>query len=409
MRTVSTEKKVAMPADAKRVNRQMVMNVLRKGQPVTVAEIHEETGISRPTAMRTLQHYCEIGVAKSLGLGESTNVGGKKPELFCFADERKILCINLWPGQIGMGLCGLIGGVEKLRVFNKPDALDEQQENTVAAAFCALHDAAVEYVKEAGVTFDDLYGVMLSVPGTVDYDRKMLRYNVKAPEWGVNVMLGDRLREIFGEDKEYFVGNAGKSMGRAILIDEPEYAQRRVMTLFTAWGVSACMIERGHVLNGRDSLIGEIGHMVISESAQTTCACGKRGCLESLISLSHVRDMLRSQGADELCNGLTLPRLFEISAAGDARAQAVVRQLAHYFAVALHNLSLCYNQEVVVIQGDFAWADELFDSVLREELAQFRYYPQEPFAIVYDRRDISLLSLRGGAEVIKKKYFASLD
>ena len=119
--------------------------------------------------------------------------------------------------------------------------------------------------------------------------------------------------------------------------------------------------------------------------------------------------MLRSQGADELCEGLTIPRLVEVSAGGDARAQAVVRQLAHYFAVALHNLSLCYNQEVVVIQGDFAWADALFDAALKEELTQFRYYPQELFAIAYDRRDISLLSLRGGAEVIKKKYFASLD
>ena len=403
MRTVSHEKKVAMPADAKRVNRQMVMNVLRKGRPVTVAEIHEETGISRPTAMRTLQHYCEMGVARSLGLGESTNVGGKKPELFCFADERKILCINLWPGQISMGICGLIGDVENLRTFDRP------QESELSAAFLALHRAAVEYVKALGLTFDDLVGVMLSVPGTVDYDRKMLRYNIKAPEWGVNIMIGDRLKEIFGEDKEYFVGNAGKSMGRAILIDEPAYAQRRVMSLFTAWGVSACMIERGHVLNGRDSLIGEIGHMIVSDREDVACACGKHGCLESLLSVSHVRDMLRAQGAEDLCEGLTIPKLFEYSAAGDTRAQAVGRRLAHYLAVALHNLSLCYNQEVVVIQGDFAWADERFDSALKEELSQFRYYPQELFRIDYDRRDISLLSLRGGAGVIKKKYFASLD
>lgn len=404
MQRTGNERKVAMPADAKLVNRQMVMNVLRSGRVVTVADIHEETGISRPTAMRTLQHYCELGVAKSLGLGESTNVGGKKPELFCFADERKILCINLWPGQITMGFCGLIGDVEALRAYDIP------AENSLAAAFAGVRRAAVAYLKENTLTVDDLYGVMLSVPGTVDYDLKMLRYNVKAPEWGTNVMLGDQLKAIFGDDKEYFVGNAGKSTGRAILIDQPEYAQRRVMTLFTTWGVSACMIERGHVLNGRDSLIGEIGHMVISDSAGVPCACGKRGCLESRVSLENVRAMLREQGADELCRELTIPRLFEYSAAGDARARAAVRYLAGCFAAALHNLSLAYNQEAVVIQGDYAWADALFDRCLREELAKFRYYPaQEPFSIAYDRREISLLSLRGGAQVLKKKYFASLD
>ena len=77
--------------------------------------------------------------------------------------------------------------------------------------------------------------------------------------------------------------------------------------------------------------------------------------------------------------------------------------------MALHNLSLAYNQEVVVIQGDYAYADALFDRCLREELTQFRYYPsQEPFSIIYDPREISLLALRGGAQVLKKKYFASL-
>ena len=278
------------------------------------------------------------------------------------------------------------------------------------ALLSALKEAAFAYLADTGLTVDNLYGVMLSVPGTVDYDLSMLRYNAKAPEWGTNVMLGERLKEIFGADKTVFVGNAGKSSGRAILIDQPAYAERRVMTLFTTWGVSACMIERGHVLNGRDSLIGEIGHMVISDSAKTTCGCGKSGCLESLVSIHNVKRMLREAGAQELCDGLTLPRLFELSAAGDTRAQEAVRYLAHCFAVMLHNLSLAYNQEVVVIQGDFAWADALFDSALREELRQFCYYPSgEAFDVVYDKRDIALQSLRGGAEVLKKKYFASLD
>lgn len=403
MRNNGTEKKVAMPGDVKLVNRQMVMNVLRSGRVITVTDIHEETGISRPTAMRTLQHYCKQGVAKSLGPGESSNVGGKKPELFCFADERKILCINLWPREITIGLCGLIEEVNELRAFPYAEG------NSLDASFACLYEVVKSYMQKVGITQEDLYGVMLSVPGTVDYDLKMLRYNSKAPEWGTNVMLVDYLKAIFGEDKEYFVGNAGKSAGRAILIDQPGYAERRVMTLFTTWGVSACMIERGHVLNGRDSLIGEIGHMVISDSAKTTCGCGKHGCLESLVNIAHVRDLLVDKDADELCDGLTLPRLFEYSAAGDTRAQAVVRNLAHYFSVALHNLSLAYNQEVVVIQGDFAWADKLFDRCLKEELAQFRYYPsQEPFGIVYDKHEIALQSLRGGAEVLKKKYFSSL-
>ena len=88
-------------------------------------------------------------------------------------------------------------------------------------------------------------------------------------------------------------------------------------------------------------------------------------------------------------------------------ARKAVSYLAHYFAVALHNLSLSYNQEVVIIQGDFARADAFFDRCLREELSQFCYYPNHtPFQLIYEQRDLKLASMQGGAQVLQKKYFA---
>ena len=47
---------VAMPGDAKAVNRQKMLRVIRTGRALTAAEICEQTGISRPTVMRFVQH-----------------------------------------------------------------------------------------------------------------------------------------------------------------------------------------------------------------------------------------------------------------------------------------------------------------------------------------------------------------
>jgi len=392
---------VALPADLKRANRQHILKILRTGRTMTAADIHAETGISRPTVMRALQHYCDLGVVRSLGLGETTSMGGKKPELFAFSDHHRILCINLWPERVTLALCGMISDVYAVRHCEQ--ALGE----TVESAFEPLGRMVQEYLQEQGMRKDRLYGVVLTVPGTVDYDTKLLRYNSQAPGWGADVAVAKHLRGIFGDTPVLVVDNAGKAAGRAILLEHPEYEQQRVMTFFTTWGVSACMTERGHVLNGRDSLIGEIGHMLISDNGPVVCGCGKRGCLESLVSLSHVKTLMREAGGQE---PESLPKLFDLCKSGDAAAQKTVRYLAHCFAVALHNLSLAYNQECVIFQGDFAWAGETFDRCLREELRQFRYYPNgDLFTIAYDRRDLSLLAARGGAELIKKKYFASLD
>ena len=382
------------------------MHVLRSGKTMTAGDINDKTGISRITVMRALQDYCERGIVKSLGLGNTTSLGGKKPELFVFADVRKLLCINLWPKLITLALCSLVSDVYAVKQY------PHGHNGSLEHAFEMLKDDVKDYLNEQGVALNDLYGVVLSVPGTIDYDTKLLRYNSHAPNWGVDVPLIDYLRPIFGDSPVYFVDNAGKAVGRAVLIERPEYLRSRLMTIFTTWGVSACMMEKGHVLSGRDSLIGEIGHMVIDDSSKALCGCGKRGCLESLVSDRHVREMMAEANDSPLDDrsDYTFHDLFMASAAGDSAAQRVTCYLAHCFAVALHNLSLAYNQEAVVFQGDFAWADEQFDRCLKKELSEFRYYPGTvPFSIYYDRRDLSLLAARGGAEQLKKIYFSALD
>ena len=127
------------------------------------------------------------------------------------------------------------------------------------------------------------------------------------------------------------------------------------------------------------------------------------------MSLRHVRRLLARAGDTGDLSALTYRELFARSAAGDDRAQGVVRHLARCFAAALHNLSLTYDQDAVVFQGEFAWADETFDRCLKEELRQFRYYPEgQLFSIAYDRRELPMLAARGGAELIKRRYFAAL-
>lgn len=401
---LTQRRQVAMPGDAKSRNRQMMLRVIRSGKALTAAEIHKMAGISRQTVMRFLQHYCHLGVIASKGFGESTSAGGKKPELFQFCDGRKMLCINLWPKAITLAMSDLVGEVYATEQFA------HQLSGKLSQDLDDVYALAMAYLAKQNAAQDALFGLVLTVPGTVDYDTKELRYNSQAPGWGADVEMEKELCARFGEHLVYYIDNAGKAAGRALLLEHPEYAARRLLTLFTTWGVSACLIEKGHVLNGRDSLIGEIGHMIISDTDEVVCGCGKRGCLESMVSLQRVRRMLSGLGEDEeIAQNITLRGLFERSAQGEAHARKVSAYLAHCFAVALQNLSLSYNQELVVFQGDFAWADAHFDETLKAELRQFRYYPRGAiFDIAYDRRELSLLAAQGGAGKLSEKYFSAL-
>lgn len=395
---------VAMPGDAKARNRQTMLRVIRSGKVLTAAEIHNSTGISRQTVMRFLQHYCQLGVIESVGFGASTSAGGKKPELFRFCDERKILCINLWPETITLAMSGLIGEVYAQEEFEHRLS-DDLEQNLLDVR--ALGET---YLSKQNLSFEKIYGVVLTVPGTVDYSTNALRYNSHAPGWGTEVDMEQKLHDALGSHLACYIDNAGKAAGRTLLLEHPEYESSRLLTLFTTWGVSACLIDKGHVLNGRDSLIGEIGHMIIDAGDDVVCGCGKRGCLESMVSLRRVRGKLKELGEEEeICQRMTFQELFLRSARGDARAQEVTAYLAHCFAVALQNLALAYNQETAVFQGDFAWADEHFDACLKRELSQFRYFPRGGlFSITYDKRKLTWLAAQGGAGKLIEKYFSAL-
>ncbi|MCL2842118.1 MAG: ROK family transcriptional regulator [Oscillospiraceae bacterium] len=396
---------IAVPADIKLVNRMKILEHLLSGEKCTAQDIRATTGISKPTIMRTLQYFCNEGLVESAGFGPSSKVGGKKPEYFAFSDKRKILCIALWPTSVTFALSNLVGDVYALE--EHPHIAEERLEDV----FASLERFALPYLERQGVALSDLYGVGVSTSGIVDYKANLLFYNAKAPSWGRNIYIEEYLRPIFGEAPQYILENAGKACGRAILLDAPVLTKRRVLSLFCTWGLSACLIENGHVLSGKDSLIGEIGHMIVENPAPGKCICGKSGCLEHSVSLARIADML---GPDSpLVNGdspLTFQTLFEASAAEDLAARKVVAHLASRFAVALHNLALVYNPDVVIFQGDFALADSYFDDCLKRDLAQFRYFPEEGvFEMHYDKRDLSWLAARGNAAMLRKHYFTSLQ
>ena len=215
---------VAMPGDAKALNRQKMLRVIRSGKVLTAAEIHMTTGISRQTVMRFLQHYCELGVIQSVGFGSSTSAGGKKPELFRFCDERKILCVNLWPRSITLAMSGMLGEVEDVKEYA------HQLSDDLDANLLDVRRMAGGYLAAKGLSLSDLYGVVLTIPGTVDYDTKALRYNSQAPGWGTDVDMEQKLRSMLGGHLECYIDNAGKAAGRAVLLDHPEYESGRVMT-----------------------------------------------------------------------------------------------------------------------------------------------------------------------------------
>ncbi len=63
------------------------------------------------------------------------------------------------------------------------------------------------------------------------------------------------------------------------------------MVLRVGTGVGAGLILEGALLHGARSAAGEIGHVVVDPDGEQ-CACGRAGCLETLLAVPHLRRRL---------------------------------------------------------------------------------------------------------------------
>ena len=400
-------RQAAIPSTLKHHNRELVLSCFRDNQEHSVADVVSRTGISKLTVMRAIQFFCGKGILTSSGKGESTEQGGKKPEYFRFAYKKYLLNIMMWPEMLGLTFFDM--NLRPICRSSFPWIIPASAER----AFAFVRDEAAVLMQKHGIDREDIYGVSLSTSGIVDYDDLVLKYSVHSPEWGTDIPVGKYLEDIFGPDCRYFVENAGKSISRSVLSEQQD-PNKRILVLFTTWGLSGAFIEDGHILNGRDSIIGEIGHMVLDPSDTELCSCGSCGCLERLVSIARLRKRIAAAPPPETSplsklapEGVNLQHLFFASRQEDAYARNYVRYLADCFATLLRNVSLVFNPETVVFVGDYAQADEYFDRCMQQNLRQFRYLASgRDIEIVYDCRALYDMDATGGALALINHFFS---
>ncbi len=395
----------ANTTDLRSANRYQVLQSFLGGRVCSAGEVAAQVGLSRQTVMKAIQFFLRTGLLVSDGKGESTNLGGKRPELFSLTKERYFLCITMWPESVHIHLA-TIGGT-RVGDVTKEGALPRDAREAVNMA----GRMAAQLLRDSRVEKEQVRAVSISTAGIMDYATGTLRYSSQTPQWGNDVPIEAWMRQWFDPKTIVFVENTGKMAARPFLL-EPEFQKMRGLVIFSCWGLSSCLIDHGSILSGSNSLIGEIGHMTIDPTDPERCGCGSRGCLERLVSAERLGEKARQWAPDHPDTtlawqaGLTVPQIFEASQGGDTLARALVRYMAECFAIALRNISLVFDPEIVVFQGDYAHADEHFGTTLCKHIRDFQYFPENgPFTIRWDRRDLAQMDTQGSLIALGVRYF----
>jgi glucokinase len=140
-------------------------------------------------------------------------------------------------------------------------------------------------------------------------------------------------------------------------------------------GIGAGIVADGALYRGA-SFAGEVGHMIMAPEGRR-CACGQRGCWETLVSGSRL-DRLAAELLAAAPDG-TLARLVAgetptgrhlvaAAEAGDAAARSVLAEAGRWLGRGVANLVAVLDPEVVVVGGAVAQAGDLLLEPARSQI-----------------------------------------
>ncbi len=258
-------------------------------------------------------------------------------------------------------------------------SIDTEADRGPVVGLDNLAEAGRRAVAASGLTWDQIAGVGLGSPGTMDLPAGMLLDPPNLPGWDnvpIRQLLGDRLKKptVLQNDGnaaaygEYWTG-AGRGAHSLVMF-----------TLGT--GIGGGIVSDGLILEGRHSHGAECGHIIVQMENARQCSCGAYGHLEAYasatalvkrtleaLSQEAVPSRLRAVEADSV----TSRAIAEAAAAGDALARQLMRETAYFLAVGAVSLMHTIDPDLVLFGGGMINAGDSLLEDIRHDVRRMAF------------------------------------
>jgi predicted NBD/HSP70 family sugar kinase len=359
-------------------SRRRIIDLLVARGALSRADLARETRLSKPTISAIVTELLADGIIVEIGPGAST--GGRKPILL----------------RLG-GTSRLVAGVELDATTCRflLATLDGKQlallEVAAPAELADLPDAITHGLDNLfmGWNRQALVGCGVAVAGLLDQTHDTVDFAARH-NWR-NVPLRALLAQRLGVP--VLVTDRGKAAGLGELWSLGREKRDDLIYFYLGRGVAGAIVLGNEIHLGPSHTAGEIGHMVVNPDGPR-CDCGRRGCLEALVSTSAILTQARALAAGQtgsladqlrcaMGDDAALIAIGVAVGAGDTLAHMVMAYVARWLGLAIANLVNVLNPAVVVLGGPLAqWGAPLVAALNRELDQQALPVPRQAVRIV---------------------------
>lgn len=370
------------------VNRSAVLRLIGHHGPISRAELARRLGVRPGTVTALARGLIASGIVIPIEMQESS--GGRPAELLALVGSAAVAVgVKVAEQHVAIVCADLDGTV--LAAQTLPfDAVGTNPFVTLAA----LLEPHVKAAEENHV----LLGVGVGVPGFEDpYGTGV----VQAPLLGWrHLPLGEHLSRVLGAP--VLVDNDVNTLAVAESLYGVGRGFEDFLTVTVGRGVGMGIIIGGELYRGARGAAGEFGHVCVDRDGEL-CSCGKRGCLETVVSEPALLAAARRRRViDKTCGPEDLATK---AAAGHKAALEIYRDAGAALGRALAGVAVVLNPQAIVVGGEGTRAWPYMSAAFQDAFERDIFPPMRGATAVHvERWDDSKWALGAASLVLRAPF-----
>ncbi len=368
---------------ARDINRDIILELLRRRQPIARVDLARVSGLQRSTVSLIVEQLlAERWIVEGAVVRTAR---GRRPTMLSLNADLVILVVDVRPSHAVCAVVDLNGHLlerQTVPIGNDPHA----GVTRIAEVFEQLRCVSTRR------TFE---GIGVSLPGRVDPETQQLVWapNLRWEAFDIKVALEERL----GLQVE--MDNAANACMLSELWFARAQRDRNAVLVTISEGVGAAVLGNGQLLIGKGGLAGEFGHIPLDPEGPR-CNCGERGCWEMFASTRAALRYYAEQTPDEPAR--SFHALLGLAEQGHETAINALEQQAIWIARGLRMVTAALSPELILFAGDISACWERSGPIIERELGRRMLVGKPPTVVLIGDGEIA--RLRGAAALVLQRH-----
>ena len=330
-------------------NEATVLNAIISQKEISRAELSVHTGLNKASMSSITKKLLEDELIHEDRIGDAARIGGRKPIMLTFNGKAALtLSVDIAPNYVE-GLIAYVDG--KVLYEAEIKGIKVSAEN----ALSHITELVEKLMQHSEETPHGIIGLCVAIHGLVDQEEIVF-----TPNYTLQSDLKVQLEDVY----PFYVHLENEANLAALGEYTFGSSSDSVVSLSIHTGIGAGIVENGKLRTGKTGKAGEIGHSILYPDGRK-CPCSNEGCLEQYASHQAIYSELEQMLAlSDINSSLVIERYKK----GDPIVQKTLRTNAHFLSIAVNNLAVIYEPDLVVINSSiYSQIPELI-SILKGDL-----------------------------------------